>query len=193
MIVGDPRTFAIESGITLAYAQQSQMALGFFVFYLMGRSYGVRKADATMLADPFNEVGRRIAKRGSHNLWFAMNSSATDIADSFRRAIYGTCEDGDLIFGATAHEFTNSISSKRIAWSAYCDEAFDDGSYILHVEDDRQVRLIAFRGTADFLYDPASLRELCLPQEEFYKILQEWHDRFLKEWKSLPKVSNSAS
>jgi hypothetical protein len=67
MIVGDPNIFAIESRVTLAYDRPSQLALGFFAIHVMGRCYGVRKPDATMLADPFNEAVKRIAMRGSHN------------------------------------------------------------------------------------------------------------------------------
>jgi hypothetical protein len=191
MIVGNPDTFAIESEITLAYASLNQMALGFFVVHVMGRSYGARNADATMLADPFNEVVKRIAKRGSHNPAFPMNATAANIAYSFRRAVYDESEEGELFFGMPVHEFTKAISSNHLEWTAYCDEAFDDSSYVLQFEDENQVRLVAFTGTSDFQYDPASLRDVRLSPDAFYGILQEWHSRFKNEWSSWPKVSES--
>jgi hypothetical protein len=191
MIIGDPNTFAIESEITLAYDRLSQLALGFFVIYVMGRCYGVRKPDATMLASSLDEVGRRIARRGSHNPPFAMDANAGEIAYSFRRAIYDESEEGELFFGMSVREFTDAVYSNHIEWAPDGDEAFDDGSHVLQFEDESQVRLIAFTGTPDFRYDPASLRDLWLPQDEFYDILQEWHDRFRDEWKSFPKVSGS--
>jgi hypothetical protein len=191
MIVGDPAVFAIESEITYAYDRLSQRALGFFVIHIAGRCYGVKEWDATTLADPFYEIGQRIARRGSHNPAFPINAIAADIAYSFRRAIYDECEEGELFFGMSARHFANAISSKRLEWTAYCDEAFDDGSYVLQFEDKDQVRLVAFTSTADFLYDPASLRDVYLPQDEFYGILKEWRDRFNNEWISLPKMLGS--
>jgi hypothetical protein len=56
MIVGDPSVFAIESEITRAYERLSFRALGYFVIYVCGRSYGVRAPDATMLACSFDAV-----------------------------------------------------------------------------------------------------------------------------------------
>jgi hypothetical protein len=99
MIIGDPSNFAIESEITLAYDEPGQMALGFFVLHIVGRCYGVRKSDATMLANAFDEVGTRIAQRGKHNPSFAKDSTAEDIAYSLRRAIYDESEKGELFFG----------------------------------------------------------------------------------------------
>jgi hypothetical protein len=76
-------------------------------------------------------------------------------------------------------------SSNNLEWVS--DEEFDDSSYVLQFEDENQVRLVAFTGTPDFLYDPATLRDVSLSQNEFYWILQVWHDRFNDEWISLPK------
>jgi Immunity protein 42 len=191
MIVGDLNTFAIESEITLAYDRLNEVALGFFAVHIMGRCYGVRKPDATMLADPFNEVVKRITKRGSHNPVFPMTATAANIAYSFRRAIYDESKDGELFFGMSVRQFTNAISSNRLEWTAYCDEAFDDSSYVLQFEDDNQVRLVAFTGTPDFRYDPTSLRDVRLSPDAFYGILQEWHERFRNEWSSWPKVPES--
>jgi hypothetical protein len=191
MLVGDPNTFAIESEITLAYDHLSQRALGFFVLHVMGRCYGVRKSDATMLANAFDEVGRRIAKRGNHKPAFPMTATAANIAYSFRRAIYDESEEGELFFRMPVRQFTNAISSNHLEWTAYCDEAFDDSSYVLQFEDENQVRLVAFTGTPDFRYDPVSLRDVCLSPDAFYEILQEWHDRFKDEWSSWPKVSET--
>jgi hypothetical protein len=191
MIVGDLQTFAIDSEITLAYDRLSDRALGYFALHVMGRSYGIRETDATMLANVVDDVGRRIVERGTHKPPFAMDASAQEIAYSFRRAIYDESKKGELFFGMPASDFAKSISANRIHWSAYCDEAFDDSSYILHAEDSMQVRLIAFTGTSDLLYDPASLREVCLSPVDFYQILDDWHGRFLREWKSLPKVPDA--
>jgi hypothetical protein len=189
MIVGNPSIFAIESEITWAHELLSQLALGFFVVHVAGRRYGIRERDASMLGASFDQVGKRIARRGSHKPPFAVDANAADIAYSFRRAIYDESEEGELFFGMPLRQFTEAIHSRHLEW--VCDEEFDDGSYVLQFEDENQVRLVAFTGTPDFLYDPASLCEVSLSQNEFYLILQVWHDRFKDEWTSLPKVSGS--
>jgi len=189
MIVGNPSIFAIESEITCAYERQSQLALGFLVVHVAGRCFGIKEPDASMLGVSFDQVGKRIARRGSHNPPFSMNAPAADIAYSFRRAFYDESEEGELFFGMPLRQFTEAISSNHLHWVS--DEEFDDSSYLLQFEDENQVRLIAFKGTPDFLYDPTSLGDVCLSQNEFYGILQEWHDRFKDEWVSLSKVSSS--
>jgi hypothetical protein len=190
MIVGNPGKFAIESEITHAYARLSLRALGFFVIYITGRCYGVKDWDATMLANSFDEVGRRIARRGNHKPPFAMDANGDEVAYSIRRALYDQCAEGELFFGIPVRQFREAIDSNHIEWAPDGDEAFDDHSYMLQLEDENQVRLVAFKSTADSFY-PTGLREVWLPQDEFYGILQEWYDRFKDEWTQAPKVSSS--
>jgi hypothetical protein len=82
-------------------------------------------------------------------------------------------------------QFRAAIYSNHLVWAPDGDEAFDDGSYVLQIESQNQVRLVAFVGTPDFLYKPSSLRDLLLSADEFYTILQEWHDSFENECKAL--------
>ena len=192
MMIGNPLKLAIESEITQASERPSQMALGFFVIGVMGRSYGVRAPNATTLGPSFNEVGRRIAGRGSHNLPLVMEADAASVASAFRRVAYGELDANEQFFGMAAGQFRDAIYSNHLVWAPDGDEAFDDGSYVLQVECQDQVRLIAFMGTPDFLYDPRSLRDLRLSGDEFYTVLQGWHDGFNNEWKSaLSKLSGS--
>ncbi len=184
MMIGNPLKLAIESEITQASERSSQMAMGFFVIDVMGRSYGVREPNATALGASFNEVGRRIARRGSHSLPAIMEADAGSVASAFRRAAYGECEESELFFGMAAEQFRDAMYSKHLVWAPDGDEAFDDGSFVLQVESQDRVRLIAFVGTPDFLYDPSSLRDLRLSGDEFYTVLRDWHDGFNDEWKS---------
>jgi len=62
---------------------------------------------------------------------------------------------------------------------------------VLHLEDEQKVRLIAYVSTPDYVYDPESLREIWLPSDDFYAILQNWRDRFEAEWRASTKVPNS--
>ena len=190
MIIGDPEIFAIESVITEAYERLSLRALGYFVILVAGRSYGVKEPEATMLACSFDEVGRRLAERGSHSPAFPIDASAWEIAHAFRRAGYGDCGEHERFFGMAASQFDDTINQKRLEWAPDGDEAFDDGSYVLQIEDLKKVRLIAYVSTPDFLYDPATLREIFLPSDDFYEILQNWRDRFEAEWLAAPKVAD---
>ena len=189
LIVGDPTTFAIESEIAQAYEQLSLRALGFFVIHVMGRSYGVTDPDATMLANSFDTVGRRIAKRGLHNPPFPPNADAGEIATAVSRTIYTDCDERELFFGQTVRGFANAIHVGGLIWAPDGDEAFDDSSYVLQFDVGDWVRLIAFSRARDSLHDPESVREAWLTAEVFYGVLQNWYDRFLDEWTSRPKAS----
>jgi hypothetical protein len=83
-------------------------------------------------------------------------------------------------------EFTKTLYSNSLVWAPDCDEAFDDGSYVLQFDTGDRVRLNAFR-RPDALVDPASVRESWLSSDIFYNALREWRHTFMAEWESLPK------
>jgi hypothetical protein len=188
VLIGDPAVFALESEINVAYERLSLRALGFFVIHVMGHIYGFREPRVTMLATAFCNVGARIGWRGSLRPPFPMDANADDIAVAVRRSIYADCEEGELFWGLTPDQFANAIQSSGLLWAPDGEEGFDDDSYVLHLEDENQVRLIAFKSVQDYLIDPGSLRDVWLPSDSFYSILQIWHDTFMAEWKSLPKA-----
>jgi len=177
MMFGNPSIFAIESSITRAYERLGQRALGFFVIHIMGRCYGVKSPDATMLANSFDEVGTRIAERGRHNASFATDAHAGEIAIAVRRALYTDCGDDELFFGMSTPQFANTIYRNHLLWAPDGDEAFDDGSYVLQFDVKDQVRLIAF-SSQDSLCDLASVRDVWLTDDNFYGIIQNWHTSF---------------
>jgi hypothetical protein len=60
------------------------------------------------------------------------------------------------------------IHFQRICWAPDGDEAFDDGSYILHFDIGNRVRLVAFKSQAGGYHnDPMTLRDLWIEAEEF--------------------------
>jgi hypothetical protein len=193
MIVGDPSRFAIESEITIAYERPSFMALGFFVIHVMGRCFGVKESDATMLACSFDEVGRRINRRGTHAFPILMEAAAYGIAEALRRGGYYDSTKVDCFFGMPSSEFNEAISSNHLVWAPDGDEAFDDGSYVLHLEDADSVRLIAFVSNSDLPFDTASLCEVRLSPEDFYGVLEQWHQGFRSEWLFSSKAPDGAS
>ncbi len=189
MIVGDPNVFAIESEITEAYERLSSRAIGFFVIHASGKCFGVKEADATLLACSFDEVGRRLADRGIHIPCFPLDANAGEIAFAFRRTHYSTDRGGnDLFFEMDAREFGDAISSRRLVWAPDGDEAFDDSSYVLQFENEHYVRLVAFKSVFDSLYDPESVCEVRLSADSFYAILRSWRDRFESIWEAHPKM-----
>jgi hypothetical protein len=185
MIIGDPSILAIESEITLAYEQQSFLALGFFAIHAGGRRYGVHKPDATMMGCSFDEVERRVAARGSHVAPFA-ERDATNIVEAFRGAVYAD-KQADTYLEMSVRAFVDIIYSNNIAWAPDGDEAFDDGSYVLQFDVANRVRVIAFKRGQDRLHDPSTLRDVWLPADDFYSVLQRWHIAFAAEWGDLPK------
>lgn len=191
MIIGNPDTFAVESSITHAYARPSLLGLGFFVIYAGGLCYGNRSPKSTMLACSYDEVGRRIAGRGSHSVPFGDDPDAGKIAESIRGALYGLRPEKEY-FGLPLAKFSDSIHSQRVIWAPDGDEAFDDGSYVLQMDNGKQVRLIAFKNAKGTGYDPATLTDIRLPGDHFYCVLQSWRDAFLREWTSMPKVRDDS-
>jgi len=76
-------------------------------------------------------------------------------------------------------------------WAPDGDEAFDDSSYVLQLDIGGDVRLVAFSRASGAYLDPESLRDVRLSQEEFYGILQHWHEGFATEWASLAKADGT--
>jgi len=193
MIIGDPAVFAIESVITVAYERLGVRGLGFFLIHVKGQSYGVREPDATMLACSLDEVERRIASRGKHVAPFVSWPQAREIAEAFSYACYALDQENKMFLDLRHAEFRQIITSSRIEWAPDGDEAFDDGSFVLQFDANDQVRLIAFR-RFDNSYepDPATLADVWLTARDYYRILQEWHDVFLSEWRSALKSPEPA-
>ncbi len=193
MIIGDPRFFAIESRIKDAYESLGLLALGFFILHVGGRSYGQTAIDSTMLACSFNAVEERLTDRGKHTAPFAAESDAGKIADAFRNAIYSE-EQEESYFGISRDDFCNFfyVESNDRMWAPDGDEAFDDGSFVLQFDVEDHVRLIAFRcweePGREYLHDPATLSDVWLKADDFYRILQEWRDAFKAEWMAAKKV-----
>jgi hypothetical protein len=189
MMTGDPFTFAIESGITHAYERLGFRALGFFVLHLGGHRYGVHAPDASLLACSLGEVENRLARRGFHTAPFASEGDGGKIADAFGDAVYAPDQEGKDFFGLRQPEFSDLLYAKHLIWAPDGDEAFDDGSYVLHFDVGERVRLIGFRCGDGYHHDPKTLRDIWLPASDYYGILQHWRDAFVADWQAMPKIS----
>jgi immunity protein 42 of polymorphic toxin system len=192
MIIGDPKVFALESGISVAYPSLGQRGLGFFLIHVEGAGYGVRAPDATMLACSFDEVGRRLERRGSHSAPFSVGVDACQLAEAVRRALYFDVPPQERFFGMSQGDFAAHVYDKKLLWAPDGDEAFDDGSYVLQLDQEDQVRLIGFKSNEHQPYDSSTLREATLPAKTFYGVLQEWASVFEAEWMAMPKAPSAA-
>lgn len=182
MICGDPSRFAIESVLTEVVQSVNQMAIGLFVIHVGGLRFGFYEPDATTLGIPCSEVHDRITHRGCHIAPFASESDAATIANAFRDAVYNPEIENGVFFGFSENEFRKLRLAGHIEWRA--GEEFDDGSYLLQFDVGHRVRLIAYKSwDQDYHHDPDTLRDVWIDADEFYGILQQWHDAFISEWR----------
>lgn len=191
MLIGDPSKFAIESCISIAYEELGARALGFFVIHIGGHCYGVREPDATWMANSFDEVEQRIARRGTHTAPFSTEPDAGKIADAFRDAIYAPDQENERFFAIPQPGFSDFFSCRNqdINWAPDGDEAFDDGSYVLQFDVEDRIRLIGFKIYEEgYHHNPATLSDVWLEADKFYGILQSWRDAFESERIAAPKL-----
>jgi hypothetical protein len=192
MLAGDPAKFAIESAIAKAYDRLSFRALGYFVIHIAGQRYGVFAPDATMLACSFDEVERRIGRRGQHTAPFSTQEDAAAIADAYRDAIYAPAQKTNRFFGISQPEFHDLIYSNHLVWAPDGDEAFDDWSHVLQFDIGNRVRLIGFRSLEEgYHHDPHTLADMWLNADAFYSTLQRWRDAFDAEWCGSSRIPRS--
>lgn len=181
MIVGDASRFGLESEIAQAFEGLGQLALGFFAIHVNGLSFGVREPDASLLAVSYDEVGRRLQRRGRHVAPSLERSSPELIATAILGALYDpTCDEMSFL-GRSRSDFTAEVKMSHAVWAPDGDEAFDDGSRVLQIDCGNEVRVVAFRATMGYRFDTSSLRDVFLPESEFYRILETWRSEFMLE------------
>jgi len=180
VIVGDRATFAIESEITAAVSETSQLALGCFIIHVQGRPFGVRRPDASMLGCSFNEVNNRLEGRGKHSIPRLSDIDARAIAEAYLDAVYRETSRTDF-FRLSPSEFAEALNTSAVIWAPDGDEAFDDGSHVLQFDIGNKVRLIAFVNSVSPEDVPATLREEWVDANVFYDVLSRWSELFAAE------------
>lgn len=181
MLVGSKDRLAIESVITAVLPSLSERALGYFVIYVGGRLFGVKRPDASLLACSFEEVIGRLRRRGSHQVPLLSGLSAPVIVEAFLNAVY---RDRPLAsyLGLTKSEFISVIDAARIQWAPDGDAAFDDGSYVLQLDVEDEVRVIAFQNMEIPADTACSIAEQRIDGDVFYGVLREWSAHFISDW-----------
>jgi Immunity protein 42 len=188
MIVGDQNSFALESEISCAYERASLMALGFFNIHLGSQAYGVRAPDATLLACSFDAVVERVRLRGRHVAPFSAESDAASVADAIGAAIYSPEAELKSFWGLSCAQFVSAVYANQLIWAPDGDEAFDDGSFVVHLDVGNRVRLIGFKLGGAGRHHPLTLTDLWLEADRFYDVLDRWRIEFAAEWEAAPKV-----
>lgn len=191
MLIGNANILAIESELTMAFMRPSFRGLGFFLVHLGGIAYGVRAREATLLACSFDQVTKRILDRGKHIAPFATFKDGAILSSAAWMAQYSETYDSALL-GISRDELTNALSRNNIVWAPDGDEAFDDGSHVLQFDIGDQVRIIGSKWNGEHQSKPSDIRDLWLPADDFYDILQMWRARFETEWELTPKATEDA-
>lgn len=190
MIIGRKENFAIEHEITEVYQRLGAKALGFFVIYVDGRCFGIRRPDATLLACSFDKVQKLVCARGHESASFLKDVDSFYISKTVFECYHGDLSENSY-FGMSPDEFDNWVVKAKIIWAPDGDQAFDDGSFILRLEVEDRVRLIAFRATEKYVVDVDSLAEVTVGADVFYSILAEWLAAFETERSNLLSTNNS--
>ena len=190
MLVGDINILAIESDITHVYSSLGQRGLGFFVVWVGGKRYGVYSPEATLLACSYDEVSNRIARRRQHVVPFLDCEDALSIAEAYLQCTYYDDQNEGNSFRLTCPQLQSAFSVARPVWAPDGDEAFDDGSHILHFDQSENVRLIAFKNSRNNSEVAASLSEVTLTANTLYSVLREWRGRFEADWMARIKLVN---
>jgi hypothetical protein len=177
-IVGDKNRLALESSILRARRDWGHLALGCFVIHIEGQRYGILEPDATMLGCSYQEVKRRLDNRGSHCPFFSVWPNAGEVADAYSQAIYGDIGPEDLQLEKSPEQFREIVYANRVTWAPDGDEAFDDSSYVLQFDVGERVRVIGFWKRANQSHIQGTLRDLWLPADEFYGLLERWLREF---------------
>lgn len=194
MIIGDPCSFAIESSITVAFDRFAFVGLGSFVVHIGGHRYGdPDPEEGTLLSYAFEQIQSRLACRGRHTAPIASEPDAGRIADAhqdaYRDPIWAPDQEKEWFCGLSQEEFRALNYSCGYEWG---DQVFNDVSQVLHFDMGDRVRLIAYRSIEDdWHHDPATLADVRLEADEFYRILKEWRDRLEAEWRAAPKIKVS--
>lgn len=182
LLVGNPKTFAIESFISQPFESLGQRALGYYCLYIGGQVYGVRSAEATLLACSYDEVVHRLTRRGTHLLSLACAAHAQEVARAVQVALYEDLPDDTIVCGMSCARLRTELASCEIVFAPDGDAAFDDGSHVLQFDQNEQVRLVAFKTTDDPIVKVGSVVDITLSADEFYQTLEQWKNHFNAEW-----------
>lgn len=181
MLIGNKSSFAIDTHIEEKLESKSLLGIGYFNIILADRRFGVCEVDATTLGCSYDNIVTRINDRGNHVAPFGEVADAHSVAKIFRDVMYINGEDGEPVFDLPRKTFMDLIYNNKLMWAPDGDEAFDDGSFVLHFDIGNDVRLIGFYTNVDTYCDEDTLVDIRISANEYYGILDSWRSKFEKE------------
>lgn len=176
-VFGDRASFALELGIARTYPDSSSRALGHVVIWLNGQPFGVQENDASMLACSLDQIRRRYNRRGLHIAPSLAEMKASQVMKAYLAATYWAELDHSL----QAEEcslITDAITKADGLWAPDGDEAFDDGSHVLHFDCGEVVRLIGAKNTGATAFNDVEVVETFFDANRFYAVLLAWMEAF---------------
>ncbi len=181
MLVGEPKSFAIESEVTEFVPHRSQIGLGCFNVHVAGHRFGVMAPDASMLGCSYAEVGRRLQRRGTHRAAVAFTCSADSIATLWIAHRYPPALVGPEPTPTEVDAVAEMVAN-HTDWAPDGDEAFDDGSHVLQFDLEESVRLVGFRTDGTWAPRDGLVADAWIPAGDYYEVLREWRERFELAW-----------
>lgn len=173
MIIGTPSRFAVEFHILKAYAELHSRASGCFFYHVNGVRYGVDEPDASWLANTFDEVERRILRRGFFVGEIFEDWSADQVVLAIEKSLYEDIPEDTLFNGVALSKVSQLIYRNRLLLAPDGDEVFDDGSHLIQLESGTSVRIVAGKLlTREGKPVIRDVSEVVLSDVDFYGILE---------------------
>lgn len=169
MLFGIKEEFAIEFEVKEFYHDKRFIGDGFFVVYIDGFMYGIKEDDATS----FNAIIGTL-KDLMNSMYPEKN--LLDKYDDFElcdkyydnyRDIKRYSYDETKYFVDSYNNINNFIEE----W-AQMEEAFDNGCFVLQLNETEYVRLLGFNTLSDGSYDIEDVHGVIIPKEKYLTIIQ---------------------
>lgn len=177
MLFGDKSKFGLEIEVNEIYGNEF-IGDGFFVVYIDNICYGKRDKYATTFVSIVNDLLIFYSNLKNTNTGLE-NYSKEEIAICFYCQGYS---DANL----SKYKYELLEKTKYLyAWNP--DEAFDDGSWVMHFDDDEKTRIIGFKSCmlddVNSKVIENSVHEITIPRKDFRMIVYDAY-KFLKSYGS---------
>lgn len=176
MLFGNKEKFAIEFEVKEIYHDKRFIGDGFFVVYIDGFMYGRKEDDATS----FGAI--RGTLRESHDSFFHLKNPFFHYKDFETCDKYYDCSyrlvnrytEDNLKDFRDVYKIGYEHNGERfiVSW-AQMEEAFDDGSFVLQLNEGDSVRLLGFKTSDDETYNIENVHGAIIQKEKFSSIIQE--------------------
>ena len=180
MLFGTKETFGIEIEINKIYCNQF-IGDGFFVIHINNNCYGRREEYATTFPSIARQLRHCLKNRVNSDMALE-DYSKGNIVEGYYLQNYSEANLSDCD--------KKLLSKTKTLWEWSPDEAFDDGSHVIHFDDNDTTRIIGFKSCivdGDCKVMENSCSEIQLPREDFKGIIKDAY-LFLKSFSANSKT-----